>query len=208
MNKNRQNRVYLSSFMFVAVLAGLFFFWNQSQVHLQESTGTDLKVGVVNLSEVFKKYKRSKEFKQKITEQKEKVENKMNQIGKEVKQIDQELKELKPHTDLWTERANKYYKLRSELKFRRKTWKDRVNQRVKDTTLEIYNEVRSEVNDFADQNDFDLILKVESPDIPNEEQQANVNDIINRRPVLFFENRLDVTDQVVKRLNKSYNKGN
>lgn len=203
MSKNGKFLYLSTSMTFVLALAVGFFLWNQPEGQVQEAGSGSLKVGVVNVSKVFDQYQRADKFRKDIAKRKKEVEQRLNSISRELKKIEQELQDLEPQSDLWTDRATRYYKLRSESKVLRETWKQKVNKQVQEKTKAIFNEVQDVVQSFAKERNFDLILKVESPELP-ESQQANINQLINQRPVLYSRDHMDVTEEIVKRLKRNY----
>jgi len=167
------------------------------------SSETGLKVGVVDIREVYRSYKRTAQFSQKFMKQKKEAEKKMKSLSKEMKQIQKELNELEPLSDLWKKRAKKYYELESKKKLMKDLWKQDTQKSLGETTAQIYDSIREVIQDYAREHNYDLILKVNQSDI-NKQKMSRVNEQIATRSVLYFDDAMDLTDRMIEILNDEY----
>jgi Skp family chaperone for outer membrane proteins len=68
---------------------------------------------------------------------------------------------------------------------------------------EIYNEIRAIVDIIGRERGHTLVLRKESPRLEGDENES-VGALIGQRVVLFHDPAIDITDEVLKRLNAAY----
>lgn len=76
--------------------------------------------------------------------------------------------------------------------------------------LNIFNRITNTVSEVATQKGIDLVITDQRPDIPENLDQVNVDQLralINSRNVLFFKPQIDISADVVAALNAKYEKG-
>ena len=76
--------------------------------------------------------------------------------------------------------------------------------------LSIFNRITTTVSEVATQKGIDLVITDQRPEIPENLDQVNVDQLramINSRNVLFFKPQVDISADVVAALNAKYEKG-
>lgn len=161
------------------------------------------RVAVANIRKLFVKAERTKEaekqLKAKLTAQ-EKV------LNAKLEQLEAEKKELR--TGKWDQTnpifrgklkdlAQRYEVLKGQIEWERVRFKREMRQ-LSET---LYNAIVAEVEAYAKAEGYDLVLKID--DIPEESpsDRALANKI-NRRHVLYHAAAVDITAQVLARLNR------
>ncbi len=200
----RKSSTALRVFLSVVVL-GLFLGPILSvSVFAQEKSSEDrLKVGVVDVREVYRSYKRTAKFSKNFVKKKKQAEKKIKSLSKKLKKIKEEMEQLEPLSDLWKKRAEKYYQLESKQKLMKDLWKKDTKKLLGKTTVEIYDTIRKVIREYAREHNFDLILKVNQSDIKSKKMER-VNDQIASRSVLYFRKKMNVTDKIIEIVNKRY----
>ncbi len=208
MNITTPSSIATPTRLFSALLSSLLLF--SAPLSAQEDSNASdggLKVGVVDIREVYRSYDRTEKFSKTFVEKKNKAQEKMKSLEEEMKQIQKELNSLEPLSDLWKKRAKKYYQLESEKKLMEDLWKQDTKQMLGRTTADIYDTIRKVIQDYADKNGYDVILKVNQSDIKKQEM-SRVNEQIATRSVLYFRKSMDLTDKMITILNEQYRKKN
>ena len=76
--------------------------------------------------------------------------------------------------------------------------------------LNIFNRITNTISEVATQKGIDLVVTDQRPEIPENLDQVNVDQLralINSRNVLFFKPQIDISADVVAALNAKYEKG-
>lgn len=160
-----------------------------------------LKIGVVNMVGVFNKFKKREEYtasleKEKIEQHKDirKIEDKIIRLRKEIEAFENVGSILRDKKEL--QMRIESLKMESLVK----SWNIYINEKVNEQTAMLYNEIRETIDNYAQLNSFDLILKTD----PNmdEDSEENATLRINTRAILYYTKSMDITEEIVKILNK------
>jgi len=167
-------RIFLAAALIFAV-AG-----TSSSVYVKDAFAKEYKIGYVDLARVFDEYKKTKES-EKALEDKAKAKEKERQT-----MLD-EMKKLKDEQAILSEKAKAEKqgiienKIKALQDFERKTRDDLVKER-NDMLSTILKQIEGVVNVYATETGYDIIL--------------------NSRTILFGAEQYDVTNEILRRLNK------
>ena len=168
-----------------------------------------LRLAVVNIKECFKKdrYDRMKQVHEEIGKLRKAYTNELKDLEKNISRL-KELLDAEPSgTDLSGELIVQYRNGQSELKMKRELNQHKLRKKSSDKVSAVYNEIRRAVKLVAQDQEYDLILRVMDPEIEGEDP-VSINQQINTRVVLYYNATLDVTDAVIKRLNEEWARKN
>jgi Skp family chaperone for outer membrane proteins len=165
------------------------------------------KVGVVNLRSCFDKDKveRVKDVDAELQKMAEDFARKLEDIKKEMERLQEQIKGLPPGSKLRQEKLAQLKRREADIKIEQDLGKSLYLDFYGDKKIEIYNEVRRVVDLLAKELKLDLVLRVE-PSMLDEQDNETVTQRINTRVVLFHSEGMDITAQVVERLNAEYKK--
>ncbi|MCP4269054.1 MAG: OmpH family outer membrane protein [Candidatus Brocadiaceae bacterium] len=169
----------------------------------QEVCAEELKIGIVDINEIFDNYYKRKDLDQQLkdmeTEFKEELESK--------KKIMIDLNEETQLLDLGSEQRTKNMEILErknvELEGYAKLAERQLTKRYKNAFEKIYEEITKEVDAFGKENNYSLIIKKEKTDL----QSNQISDLqfkIGIRTVLYNSNRVEVTAKITDRLNTRY----
>ena len=160
------------------------------------------KLGVVNLRTCFDKdkYERVKAFDAELLKLGEELAKKLKDIEAEMERLQEQIKGLPPGSKLRQEKIAHLKRQEANLKIERDLGKSIYLDFYSDKKIEIYNEIRRVVELIAKEQKFDLVLRVEQPFL-DEQDSETVTQRINNRVVLFHNESVDITAQIVERLN-------
>lgn len=167
------------------------------------------KLGVVNLRICFDKdkYERVKEIDADLQKLADDYAKKIQEIEKKMIQLKEQIEGLPAESKLRADKILQIRRLEADLKFEKEYGKAQYLDFYSDRKIEIYNEIRRVVGLIAQEQKFDLILRVESPTLSDQQDPENVTQRINNRVVLYSHDNVDITTAVVERLNAEYKKG-
>ena len=174
----------------------------------QEKDKTSFKVGVVNLRICFDKdkFERVKEVDADLQKLADEYAKRIREIETNMVKLKEQVEGLPPESKLRADKILQLRRLEVDLKFDKEYGKAQYLDFYSDKKIEIYNEIRRVVALIAQEQKFDLILRVESPTLSDQQDPENVTQRINNRVVLFSHDNMDITNLVVDRLNAEYKK--
>jgi Skp family chaperone for outer membrane proteins len=165
----------------------------------------DFKIGVVDIGGVFEKYQKRIDLDQKLKEREKEFQDEINKKRKELIDLDEETQLL----DLGSESRGKNESLlerkTAELEGYAKFAERQLLKKYKDFFENIYQEVVLKVEEIGKQNNFDLIIKKEEPEL----KSGQISDLqfkIGIRTVLYHSESVNITLDVIDSLNASYSK--
>lgn len=174
----------------------------------QEKDKPPFKLGVVNLRICFDKdkYERVKEIDADLQKLADEYAKRIQEIEKKMLQLKEQIDGLPAESKLRADKILQLRRLETDLKFEKEYGKAQYLDFYSDRKIEIYNEIRRVVGMIAQEQKFDLILRVESPTLSDQQDPENVTQRINNRVVLYSHDSVDITPLVVDRLNAEYKK--
>jgi Skp family chaperone for outer membrane proteins len=159
------------------------------------------KVGVVNIAEVFDKYSKTKEYERILQKEKEREELLINEIKMKIKKLREEIEVLSPGSELYREKSEELAKEQARYEYRAKTWNEYIKNKVNEQTLKLYKEIRETITKYAVDNGYTFIFKSD-PALSATPQSDDVTQQISIRTVLYAPKETDITEDIIKILNK------
>ena len=173
-----------------------------------EQDKAPFKLGVVNLRICFDKdkFERVKEIDTELQKLADEYAKKIQEIEKKMVQLKEQVDGLPPESKLRADKILQLRRLETDLKFEKEYGKAQYLDFYSDKKIEIYNEIRRVVGLIAQEQKYDLILRVEAPTLNDQQDPENVTQRINNRVVLYSHESVDITALVVERLNAEHKK--
>lgn len=174
----------------------------------QDKEKAPLKIGTVNLRICFDKdkFERVKEVDAELQKFADDYAKRIQEIEKKMMQIKEQAEGLPVESKLRAEKILQLRRLEVDLKFEKEYGKAQYLDFYSEKKIEIYNEIRRIVGLIAAEQKYDLIIRVESPTLSDQQDPENVTQRINNRVVLFSHDNMDLTNLVLERLNAEYKK--
>src|SRR6185503_9471186 len=107
---------------------------------------------------------------------------------------------LPAESKLRADKMLQFRRLETDLKFEKEYGKAQYLDFYSDKKIEIYNEIRRVVGLIAQEQKYDLILRIEAPTLNDQQDPENVTQRINNRVVLYSHDSVDITNLVLERL--------
>ena len=188
-----------TAIVLLAAVAGAAVF---SRVATSQATFTPVKVAFLDVSEVFRKYKKARDVNQQVQREMLAVDKELRKRAEELIRKGEELRDLyDPNSVEFLESRRKLDFEEFELKYDQKTRRRAIlGAAVKRMNL-VYTEIRREAENYARRNQLHAVMMHNDADIEArslEELQL----LIASRPVIYREKGLDITPHVIEVLNK------
>lgn len=162
-----------------------------------------LKIGIVNINEVFTKFKKRDALIDQLKKSQDEENANVKKIEDKIKNLQKQLEEFKtPEGDLWNAIAGEIDVLRLQREQSIKLITKRLTKKQNDYMAQLYNDIRNVVNKYAKEKGFTIVLKTEPQYIQLEEdQQENATMGMYTRSVLYHDKTMDITPDIIKILN-------
>lgn len=198
------------------VLAAAATAWTATRSFSADKTGAvqvispNSKIAVVDLVRVFNEFKQTKALNNKMLEYRKRLSEEKDQKQQKVNELREKLEAFAPD-------SADYYKRREELTRQRidlEVWQgvklDELGEHHLRWIKRTYQMVTDEVAAVAKGHGVDVVLTREELDTPNTTDtskimQATLQQILNRK-VVYSNPTLDVTEEVLKRLDSQFEK--
>jgi len=165
-----------------------------------------LSVGVVDLSRIYDKWAKVKDFTDDLEVQKKDQEKVLEQMDKEIKE--KLTIHDTPGINIKIKRAAQLeiVQLKAKAEFMMKMWNEEVKRLLDEGIAKFFDEIQAEVEVYAKENGYTLVLKTETGPLSADEDKSRAAEKIARRNVLFCHIGLDITDDVLAKLEEKYKK--
>ena len=184
--------------MYVLPLVALTIMIATESVTAQGQVG--IKVGVVNLGEIFDKYYKKKELDADLRAESEKRREVIQAKSKEIAKLEEELALFDLGTDAGKRTEEKLFQKKVERDTYRKMAQEVWVKKQRDFTIRLYEEIQAHIADYAKREKIDLVLEVEDSEI-----RVGTLDMVHLeiklRTILFHKPDLNITTDVIAYLN-------
>ena len=181
-------------YLIFALLANIAIIY----VNPAKAEAEDFKIGIVDISKVFEKYNKRIDLDQQLKEQEKEFQDEINKKRKEMIDLDEETQLL----DLGSESRSKNEELLErknvELEGYAKFAERQLLKKYKDFFQNTYDEVVKKVKEIGKQENFDLIIKREDPDLESGQIKIGI------RTVIYHSKAVDITPSIIESLNAAY----
>ncbi len=174
----------------VAILLGLI--WVEAGLN-----GAELRIAVVDFQRVFMSYEKRGELQKALDARKEKMNKELAAIEKELKAKQSDLDVLQPGTKEYTEVQGKVIELETLLEVTKRRFQFQLEQEQRGHMQRLLSDLDKQLQAYAKEHGIDLILS------------RYISDPRLARPLfiaLYSKPELDITDEIIKRLNSEYQK--
>lgn len=204
--------------VFLAGLGSLAFVANVSaQQAPKEQARRNLKVGVVDIGELFQKYLRKDEFENGINEQRKRLKAELDREQDSLIEMRRAFSKVpyRQGSEPWLLEKEKLELAAFRLEQKQKRMQLALKNEVEHNTLQILKEIRGTLSQYGKRYNYDLIVKTDSTDraelgggergdlvvhFQEEIFRAQISD------VAYFHNALNITEGVLKYLNSQTNR--
>lgn len=168
------------------------------------------KLAVVDLVRVFNEFKQTRALNQKMAEHREKLSAEKDKRQTEINALREQLDGFAPDSAEYHERSKQLTSKRIELEVWQNVKLDEISGDHLRWIKRTYQMVTDQVAAVAKARGVELVLTREELDTPNtsdttKQMQATLQQILNRK-VVYSDPGLDITDEVLKKLDAEFEK--
>lgn len=158
-----------------------------------------LRIGVVDLAKVFNGYDKRSVREQEFKAQEATLKARYEEKQEAIRRLRGELDLLRAGSPTYMDKQEALAGATAELRFFEKAQQDLLKSRFETYILEILREIEEVVQEIGQAGRYHLIIKVDDPAKSGEETTP-----LELRAVLFYGEEIDISDQVLARLNERF----
>jgi Skp family chaperone for outer membrane proteins len=185
--------------IFICAIVSIITFNSMPQNVIAEG----IKVGVVDINEIFDKYSKRTDLDQELKDTEAGFKKEIEDKKKEMIDLNEETQLL----DLGSESRNTNIaileKKNVELEGYAKYAESQLTKKYKNAFEVIYEEIIEEVNSFGKEENYSVIIKKEKPNLQSN-QLSDLQFKIGIRTVLYNSSSIDITQAITDRINARY----
>jgi len=170
-----------------------------------QNAAAQTNVAVVNVPLVSDKYQKTTDLEARFEGIRQKANAQRQELRDRIDRAQRSLQEeLKPGTEPYRQRLKELSMLEAELKWFTEVEGQRIEQGLAQSLREIFDDIRDVIGKIAAERGIDVV--VASDDLPPGagSDAAQVRQQIMLQKVLYWSPKTDITQEVVSRLNASY----
>ncbi len=163
------------------------------------------RVAVVNIPVISEKYQKTTDLEVRFEAIRRELNNQRDAMREKIERLQRTLREeLKPGTDAFIQRQKELIMSEAELQWFVESESIKVEKGLADALRGIYNDIQSTVREVAEDSGIDIVLSSDRLPKSSPESSAQMRQQILLQKVVYFSPRLDITNEVVTRLNARY----
>lgn len=166
-----------------------------------------VKVGVCNPAKVFEQMDERKVIEDKMKSDRDKAQGEVARRKQEVEDIQRQRNELRPESAIFQEKTNVMMEKAVQFEVWARMKEAEMGRVEKEQIKNLYEKIRDTCKEVATEKKLDLILAERKPELPaNMEKYTadQVRQIISANDVLYANEKADITQEVILRINKKY----
>jgi Skp family chaperone for outer membrane proteins len=163
------------------------------------------RVAVCNVYTIYQNYEKAKDNLAKLNQQKKTIQQEVQSRMKKAQEIADTLKSglIKKGSKAYEQQVQEMMRIQLETQAWEKLQTQLAMRRHQAMTREMDDEIMAAVSKVAAEHGVDIVM---TPDATADEEEADVLQRISRRTILYWSDRVDMTDAVLDRLNTNYKK--
>ena len=162
---------------------------------------TGLKIGVIQIREVFRESNRNIEHQKELTTEEEKVVAELEKLSKEVQTLKADLLTRKPGSSDYSKLMQQMMEKQASMEAKKEFHQQEMSLKDLQWTEQLYKDIIKTVKDVAKANNLDIVLAKEETAFPTS-SQTELMLAIRTNKLLYSTDSLDITKEVIKALNE------
>jgi Skp family chaperone for outer membrane proteins len=190
----------------IGLAAGLVFLSSSLAERAAPAAAPPARVAVCDIQEIFANYARARDLLAQLNDKRQALAAEDEQRGKAIDALGVELAGLKPGSKEYEARLAEADRLRVDRTVSAQFKEAALRREHRRLTLEMYEEIAKVIAAVAGERGFNLVLYRDADPVDTDETLELLAQIRNRK-VLYNDANLDITADVLARLNESYRSG-
>ena len=163
------------------------------------------KVGLIDMAYVFQEYTEFKMLREDLKSEIERSESKAKQYMAQSQTLQGKLRESKQGSDLYVQTEKQLLQLKGDFEAYKSGIQRDLMRKESKIYKAVYVKVAKVVQQYCDHFDYTLVMRFNRKSVNDSEAPGDIVQGMNRQ-VVYFQQRDDITDAVLKVLNQNYSK--
>lgn len=170
-----------------------------------------LRIGTVNVVRVFDELEEKVDMNAALRQLEEKRAAQLRGLAEKVRNLEEKAKLLQPDSQEARKTAKLLEDAKREFRSYRDATEDHMYSKLFDFTLGIYKKIRQEIEIYAREAGYDIVLRTRDPNIGNIDANVRprtryleLNRRIEAADVLYHAPATNFTEEIIKRMNQKY----
>ena len=165
----------------------------------------DTKAAVVNVAGVSEKYAKTADLEAQFDAVRRKLNQERDAMKEKIEKANRSLQEeLKPGTDEYRARRKQIALMEAELQWFVESEGQKVEKGLAESLRSIYGDIQTVVREIAQEKKLDIVLAADQLPAETPDSATQVRQHILLQKVLYWNPSVDLTDEVISRLNARY----
>jgi Skp family chaperone for outer membrane proteins len=168
------------------------------------------KIATVNAAKVFNEIQETKDLKSKMENDQKNLQATDLQKKTQLKDLQSARDALKPEAPDYDKANQALMQAAVDYEVWQRIQGANIQRQQKEQMLKIFNKITTAVSQVATQKGLDLVVAEQRPEIPDNLDQINVDQVrllINQRNVLFSTPNVDISTEVIAAMDAAYKAG-
>jgi Skp family chaperone for outer membrane proteins len=184
----------------VAVLgAGMFL--NSAQAQPAPAAGKATVIRTVDMLKAFQKMQQRTDSDNELTALGEKLKKEGEKLRSDLEPLQKELAQYTVDTPEFRATQEKLLKKAAEIQTHQEFFERRMAMQSRLMTLSIYMNLKKAIEAYAKENGIDMVIMAEEANLADSQSAQELQMKISLRKVLYANENLDITQQVVTKVN-------
>ena len=204
---SRTRIVYLLVALIVVV--GLWAYWDRQATAQSFSSSLNMSIGVCNPHRAFQEYAKTKDLRESLRKQGDNLRQELEAKENELRTKTEELAAsgFAPGSEEYEQRREYLVRLSIETKNFREISENELRREDMQITQIGYDDVYAAVAELAQKKQLSLVLYKDQFSLASGRVEELFAKLYYRQPVLYAEQALDITSEVIESLNTKYKLG-
>ena len=165
----------------------------------------ETKAAVVNVAGVSEKYAKTADLEAQFDAVRRKLNQERDAMKEKIEKANRSLQEeLKPGTDEYRARRKQIALMEAELQWFVESEGQKVEKALAESLRSIYGDIQAVVREIAQEKKLDIVLAADLLPAETPDSATQVRQHILLQKVLYWNPSVDLTDEVISRLNTRY----
>jgi Skp family chaperone for outer membrane proteins len=168
------------------------------------------KIAIANPARIFQELRETQDLRKAMEAKEEQVKRMQFEKQQKIKDLQTKRDNFKSDSSSYAEANRELMAAAVDYEVWGRMTQGEVQNEQKRQLLSIFTRITNTISEVATQKGIDLVITDQRPEIPENLDQVNVDQLralINSRNVLFFKPQVDISADVVAALNAKYEKG-
>jgi len=196
-------RSYAVAAVVAAVIVGILLLRDSLAQSPSPAAAPAARVAVCDVQQIFTGYNKATDLLAKLNDKRQALAAELEQRSKAIESLQQEMDALKKGSSEYQSRLAEVERLRIDLAVSRQFGEAKILAEHRQLTMEMYDEMVSAISQVAKDRGVEVVLHADRGLMETDETMELLAQI-RVRTVLYWEPSLDITQEVLARLNKAY----